>query len=523
MTSTKRHLVVDGSNIATEGRSLPSLKQLDEAVRAVLAERAFDSVTVIVDATFAHRIDAAEREEFEAAIEAGELLMPPAGVVGRGDAFILQVAEKAKAAVFSNDSFQEFHGDHGWLFDEGRLVGGKPVEHVGWVFVDRIPVRGPASRRATRESGRSRDGRAPRRTARVAPTSSGLELGPPPKPSAPPPTRRAAASTPSPAVGANASDTNGVEPASAGRSRTPKQRPTDSVHLNEPLAFLNFVSNHSLGEELVAPVDRYSSHGCYLDVDGAQAYLPLKAMGTPPPTKARELVAIGQRVSVRVESLDADRRGINVSLIAVLDRDDPTGAAHEPVMSADDSAGETYLTRSETDVATKRTAAKKAATPTATKAPAKKAAKATASARVKAAPAAKPAAKKAAAKKAAPAAKAPAKKAAPAAKKAAAPAKKAAAKKAAPAAKAPAKKAAPAAKKAAAPAQKAAAKKAAPAAKAPAKKAAAKKAAPAAKAPAKKAAVKKAAAPAKKAAAPKAAKKVAAKKAAPAKKAAKKA
>jgi hypothetical protein len=26
------HIVVDGSNIATEGRSLPSLKQLEEAV-----------------------------------------------------------------------------------------------------------------------------------------------------------------------------------------------------------------------------------------------------------------------------------------------------------------------------------------------------------------------------------------------------------------------------------------------------------------------------------------------------------
>ena len=143
MTSSPRHLVVDGSNIATEGRSLPSLKQLDEAVRAILAEGRFGSVTVIVDATFAHRIESFEKDEFEAAIEAGELLMPPAGVVGRGDAFILQVAEKATAAVLSNDSFQEFHGEHGWLFDEDRLIGGKPVEHVGWVFVPRVPVRGP--------------------------------------------------------------------------------------------------------------------------------------------------------------------------------------------------------------------------------------------------------------------------------------------------------------------------------------------------------------------------------------------
>src|SRR5680860_468119 len=107
MSAQPKHLVVDGSNVATEGRSLPSLQQLDEAVRGVMDEREFDSITVIVDATFAHRVDSSESKEFEAAVEAGEVIMPPAGVVGRGDAFILQVAEKADAAVLSNDSFQE--------------------------------------------------------------------------------------------------------------------------------------------------------------------------------------------------------------------------------------------------------------------------------------------------------------------------------------------------------------------------------------------------------------------------------
>ena len=74
--------------------------------------------------------------------------MPPAGVIGRGDAFLLQIADRADAVVLSNDSFQEFHGQYGWLFDQGRLVGGKPVPHVGWVFMERSPVRGPLSRKA---------------------------------------------------------------------------------------------------------------------------------------------------------------------------------------------------------------------------------------------------------------------------------------------------------------------------------------------------------------------------------------
>ena len=51
-----RHVVVDGSNIATEGSSLPTLKQLDEAVREFLVENPEDIVTVVVDATFGHRI-----------------------------------------------------------------------------------------------------------------------------------------------------------------------------------------------------------------------------------------------------------------------------------------------------------------------------------------------------------------------------------------------------------------------------------------------------------------------------------
>ncbi|MBA2752754.1 MAG: hypothetical protein H0U41_11080, partial [Actinobacteria bacterium] len=44
-----RHVVVDGSNIATEGRSLPSLVQLDEAVREYKREYPDDVVTVVVD------------------------------------------------------------------------------------------------------------------------------------------------------------------------------------------------------------------------------------------------------------------------------------------------------------------------------------------------------------------------------------------------------------------------------------------------------------------------------------------
>jgi hypothetical protein len=177
----RRRIVVDGSNIATEGRSLPSLAQLDEAIRAFLEEyRGFTSsdVTVVVDASFGHRIDPSEVPAFEQAVEHGEMVAPPAGAVGRGDGFILRIAEKSGALVLSNDSFQEFHAERPWLFEPGRLIGGKPVPGVGWIFTPRTPVRGAKSRSVTSKS---------RRDARAADAGSDVanEVGPDAEPAGP--------------------------------------------------------------------------------------------------------------------------------------------------------------------------------------------------------------------------------------------------------------------------------------------------------------------------------------------------
>ena len=160
---------MDGSNLATEGRTFPSLKQLDEAVRAYASEDPDASIIVVVDATFEHRVDDAEREEVRQAMLNGEIISPPAGAIGRGDAFVLRIAERTGAIVLSNDSFQEFHGEHPWLFDDGRLIGGKPVPGVGWIFTPRLPIRGPKSRAATAEARAKKDpDSAPAKAAELA-------------------------------------------------------------------------------------------------------------------------------------------------------------------------------------------------------------------------------------------------------------------------------------------------------------------------------------------------------------------
>src|SRR5947209_8471909 len=157
------YVVVDGSNIATEGRSQPSLAQLDEAVRAFQQERPDAKLIVVVDATFGHRIDASERRTFE-----------------EGEAAAEAVAE------------------------------------------------------ATAEALAPKGGRRRRR---------------------------------------------GREPAEA---------------VNEPLSFISFIADHQPGSEVEATVDSFTSHGAFVVADGARCYVPLTALGEPPPRSAKEVLNKGE-------------------------------------------------------------------------------------------------------------------------------------------------------------------------------------------------------------------------------------
>jgi hypothetical protein len=313
-------VVVDGSNIATEGRSMPSLAQLNEAVLAFMAERPEVTVTVVVDATFGHRINKSEVAEFDAAVANNELVAPPAGAVGRGDAFVLGIADKAGAMVLSNDSFQEFHGTYDWLFEEGRLVGGKPVPHVGWVFVDRVPVRGPVSRRAQREPSKRAGGgsRGGSGTARIGSKEASLPM---PVPTSPPPGRsrsggrgRQAPEAPvlvdtrtAPAAAAKVAAATGN-----GSSDRPSGRAGEPV--NDVMPFLNFVEHHPVGSSVNATVESYSSHGAYVTIGDVRGYVPLRLMDDPMPRAAKYVMKIGDAVTLVVVSFNPGRRSIDCAV-----------------------------------------------------------------------------------------------------------------------------------------------------------------------------------------------------------------
>jgi hypothetical protein len=384
-------VVVDGSNIATEGRSTPSLRQLDEAVRAYRDEFPDAVVTVVVDATFGHRIDRKETAEFDEAVANNEVVAPPAGAIGRGDAFVLSIANKVGARVLSNDSFQEFHGEYPWLFDEGRLVGGKPVPHIGWVFVERLPVKGPTSRKAQRAARRPAEPQAGRRSA-----SKEASL-PMPVPTAPPPSARRA-------VKAAAAPT----PAS---SSPPAAAATSGSNVNDVLPFLDFVEHHPVGSSVNGVVESYSSHGAYVTVGDVRGYIPLRLMGNPPPRSAREVMRVGDAVTLVVTSFAPGRRSVDLAMpdtvpVAELVPDTELEALAETVTATvapePTRKGATKKAAAKKTTPTKKTAAKKAA-PTKKAAQAKKVAPVKKSAQQveKAAPATKATpVKKTAAKKA---------------------------------------------------------------------------------------------------------------------------
>jgi hypothetical protein len=465
-----RHVVVDGSNVATEGRSTPSLAQLDEAVRELLKENPTDIVSVVVDASFGHRIDPSERAMFEEAEAASELVSPPAGAIGRGDAFLLRIAEKTGATVLSNDSFQEFHGEHAWLFDKGRLIGGKPVPGVGWIFTPRTPVRGPRSREAVKEAKGGKKGEAES-------GMPGLDLA----------AERARGKgkgkrTVERAIAVATEEA--VAPNEVKRRRRRKGGQPPSEPVNEPLTFITFIAAHRLGSEVSGTVESFASHGAFIDIDGARGYLPLAAMGDPPPKSARTVLSKGKRYQFVVEALDPLRRGIELALPGFAR---VAGTPIEETVEAEITGEPTLVPP--TAKPARRAAARKAPAEAEAirQATAKKGVK---KAAVKKAVAVRPPAKQPRAKPA------PAKKLAQKAPVKKAPAKKAPPKKAPAVKEAPAKKA-PAAKETAAkkaPAGKETAAKKAPAAKeTPAKKTAAKKQSPGRTTAAKTTATKKAA------------------------------
>jgi hypothetical protein len=340
-------VVVDGSNLATEGRSLPSLVQLDEAVTAFSEENPTAEIIVVADATFEHRAVANERSRFNEAVLAGEIVTPPAGAVGRGDAFILKIADRISAVVLSNDSFQEFQEEYPWLFDVGRLIGGKPVRGVGWVFTPRLPVRNVKTTRAVKKLAVTlTSGATPTIGTTITPVTAAkkavpakkaakvqkAEKSPPAAPSKA--TKRAAkvvevAKTEPPAKKVTAKKTSKATEKPAKKVQkmappAPGAPPAVALRrgrqpVNPESDFALFKSTFRLGARVPGEVTAFTSHGAVIRValkgdHSVECYAPTTLLGTPPPARARDVLQRGDQRTFRLITVDVERRIAELAL-----------------------------------------------------------------------------------------------------------------------------------------------------------------------------------------------------------------
>lgn len=352
----KTRVVVDGSNLATEGRVLPSFSQLREAVDAFVLENPQVEVIIVADASFEHRVATSERAKFNEAVLAGDVVTPPAGAVGRGDAFILKIADRVDGVVLSNDSFQEFHDDYPWLFDEGRLVGGKPVRGVGWIFTPRLPVRNTKATRTTKKlTVTLPSGKKPEIGTTLTPVKAAKKLAKkatvekdkdkdnekdkvkrttkaakskvrsPKVADAVPPAKKVAASA---KVAKGAAKKSSEKPPAKRTKKLVEVEPLPATvalrrgrqPVNPQEVYAHFAATYKIGARVEGEVTAFTSHGAVIKVmlKGAKAmecYAPTASLASPAPARARDVLKRGDVRTFHLMSVDAERRIAELSLL----------------------------------------------------------------------------------------------------------------------------------------------------------------------------------------------------------------
>jgi Zc3h12a-like Ribonuclease NYN domain len=340
--ASRVRVVVDGSNFATEGRSTPSLVQLDEAVRAFLDENPSAEVIVVADASFEHRVAPGERSRFKESELAGEIVTPPAGAIGRGDAFILKIADRIGAVVLSNDSFQEFHDEYPWLFDVGRLIGGKPVPGVGWVFTPRLPVRNAKNARTVKKLAVELAGGVrpvigttltPVKATKAAVKKAAAKTAVKAPAKAAKKTAKAAVAVPKKALAKKAAPAKKVPAKAPAKEPAKRRAKTAALEVAPPVvalrrgrhpvnpeaAFTLFRSSFKIGARVEGEVTAFTSHGAVIKValkgdQHVECYAPTTLLGTPPPARARDVLQRGDQRTFRLVTVDDERRIAELAL-----------------------------------------------------------------------------------------------------------------------------------------------------------------------------------------------------------------
>ena len=100
-------------------------------------------------------------------------------------------------------------------------------------------------------------------------------------------------------------------------SRPQKAAPASAHPVNDVLPFLDFVEHHPVGSSVNGVVDSYSSHGAYISIGDVRGYVPLRLMSDPPPRSAREVMRVGDAVTLVVISFAPARRSVDLAVPAM--------------------------------------------------------------------------------------------------------------------------------------------------------------------------------------------------------------
>ncbi|HEY3703303.1 MAG TPA: S1 RNA-binding domain-containing protein, partial [Acidimicrobiales bacterium] len=100
---------------------------------------------------------------------------------------------------------------------------------------------------------------------------------------------------------------------SGGRRRRRGSGPPPQA-VNDPLTFIRFIADHPLGQLVEGEVESFTSHGAFVRVEDAQAYVPVSGLGDPPQRSARRALRRGERRPFVLQALDPQRRGVELAL-----------------------------------------------------------------------------------------------------------------------------------------------------------------------------------------------------------------
>jgi hypothetical protein len=105
-------ILIDGSNVAWEAQTPDGKPRVSNivAVKQTLQEIGFAPL-IIVDASLKHHVD--DPDQLEGLFSSGQVLQAPSGTVA--DYFLLRTAEEREAQVVSNDEFEQYRSEFGWI------------------------------------------------------------------------------------------------------------------------------------------------------------------------------------------------------------------------------------------------------------------------------------------------------------------------------------------------------------------------------------------------------------------------